>query len=148
MSASVRDQLPVLYADLAAEIAQAAPVCELSGRCCRFVEYGHKLYITRPEAELLLSEGLPPDTVVDEAGCPFQQGGLCTARNRRPLGCRIYFCDPSYQDTMYDLSAKYTARLQDLHRATDTPWEYGALHEFLREADSRRAGLDPPTQLE
>ena len=31
--------------------------------------------------------------------CPFQKDNLCTAREPRPLGCRVYFCDPAYQET-------------------------------------------------
>lgn len=131
---SLRGALLDLYAELAGDIAAAAPVCELSGRCCRFQEYGHTLFICRPEAELLLEEGLPAGSVVDEAFCPFQIGGLCTARERRPLGCRIYFCDPAYAGRGEALSEQYIAQLKRMHRETETPWEYRPLHGFLREA--------------
>jgi hypothetical protein len=73
-------QLPTLYAALDAEIAAAAPVCELSGRCCRFLEYGHTLFLSQPEAALLRETPFPPGAVIDEASCPYQVGGLCTAR--------------------------------------------------------------------
>lgn len=135
-SASLRASLVNLYAELGEEIAAAAPICELSGRCCRFKEYGHTLFISRPEAELLLEEGLPVDAVIDEASCPFQIGGLCTARERRPLGCRIYFCDPAYAGRGEALSEKYIAQLKRTHAATQTDWEYRPLHHFLREAAS------------
>src|SRR5258708_34319001 len=92
----LRDGLLEIYGDLSAEIARAAPVCELSGRCCRFQEYGHTLFISRPEAELLLEAGLPENSVVDEAGCPFQVNGLCTARERGRPGCRGYYCWPRH----------------------------------------------------
>ena len=130
---SVLRQLPVLYEELARDIAAAAPVCEVSGRCCRFKEYGHTLFLSRPEAELLLSEGLPQGATVDEACCPFQIGGLCTARERRPLGCRVYFCDPQYADTGPELSERYIRRLKELHEVAGTTWEYRPLHHFLRE---------------
>src|SRR5207248_1352622 len=90
MNTELRQGLLELYDDVAADVAKAAPVCDLSGRCCRFKEYGHTLFISRPEADLLLEQGLPADARIDEAECPFQQNGLCTARERRPLGCRIY----------------------------------------------------------
>jgi Fe-S-cluster containining protein len=131
---SVRGQLPKLYDELSVEIAAAAPVCDLSGRCCRFREYGHTLFISRPEAELLLEEGLPQAAKIDDASCPFQIGGLCTARERRPLGCRIYFCDPQYEETGEQLSERFIARLKELHDQSATPWEYRPLHHFLREA--------------
>jgi len=129
-----------LYEALASDIAAAAPICELSGRCCRFKEYGHTLFISRPEAELLLEEGLPAGAVIDEAGCPFQINGLCTARERRPLGCRVYFCDPNYAGKGEDLSEKYIGRLKQLHDETGTPWEYRPLHHFLREMAERVSG--------
>ena len=133
---SIRDKLLALYDDLAADIARAAPVCELSGRCCRFKEYGHTLFISRPEAELLLEQGLPEGAAIDEAGCPFQVNGLCTARERRPLGCRVYYCDPSYAGVGEALSERYIARLKALHDETGTNWEYRPLHDFLTEASN------------
>ncbi len=142
---SMRDGLLELYDDLAADIARAAPVCELSGRCCRFKDYGHTLFLSRPEAELLLEQGLPESAVVDEAGCPFQINGLCTARDRRPLGCRIYFCDPNYAGVGEELSERHIGRLKQLHDETGTPWEYRPLHHFLREAAAtNQAGLCIP----
>ena len=75
----LREGLLAIYDDLAAEIALAAPVCELSGRCCRFKEYGHTLFISRPEAELLLeAEGLPGKTLWSacESGLPVSDQRL------------------------------------------------------------------------
>lgn len=135
----LRDGLLAIYDDLAVDITRAAPVCDLSGRCCRFKEYGHTLFISRPEAELLLEQGLPPGTTVDEAGCPFQIGGLCTARDRRPMGCRIYYCDPKYAGVGETLSERYISRLKQLHEETSTPWEYRPLHSFLAEAADPRS---------
>ncbi len=129
----VVQQLPELYVQLGAEIAAAAPVCDLSGRCCRFREYGHTLFISRPEAELLLQEPFPADAPVDDAGCPYQVGNICTARERRPLGCRVYFCDPGYAGVGEQLSERYIKRLKELHDETGADWEYRPLVRFLRE---------------
>ncbi len=135
-----RAALAELYVDLAAEIAQAAPVCEVSGRCCRFKEYGHTLFLSRLEAELLLEAGLPPGAAVDDATCPFQIQGLCTARERRPLGCRIYFCDPRYAEAQPVLSERFISRLKSLHDEHGLAWEYRPLIHFLRELPP-----EPPT---
>ncbi|MBI3861842.1 MAG: hypothetical protein HY290_08090 [Planctomycetia bacterium] len=129
----VREGLLAIYDDLAKDIAAASPVCELSGRCCRFLEYGHTLFLSRTEADLLVEPGLPENSTVDEKGCPFQINGLCTARERRPLGCRIFFCDPNYAGKGEALSEKYIARLKQLHEETGTPWEYRPLYLFLEE---------------
>jgi Fe-S-cluster containining protein len=133
---SLREGLLAIYDELAVDIARAAPVCELSGRCCRFKEYGHTLFLSRPEAELLLEQGLPANAVVDEAGCPFQTNGLCTARERRPLGCRVYFCDPNYVGIGEQLSERYVTRLKQLHDQSRTAWDYRPLHRFLRDAEA------------
>lgn len=140
---TVRGQLPILYDELSQDIAKASPVCDLSGRCCRFQEYGHTLFISAPEAELLLSEGIPANSPIDDASCPFQIGGLCTARERRPLGCRVYYCDPGYQEFGRELSERYVARLKGLHVAAGEAWEYRPLFHFLLEAsaENRRSSL-------
>ena len=58
--AAFRD-LESVYAELEADLAALGPRCQLSGRCCRFREYGHQLWTTRLELEYLLSkEGPPP----------------------------------------------------------------------------------------
>ena len=37
-------------------VAELAPVCRLSGRCCRFEEYGHTLFLSAAEAAVLIAE--------------------------------------------------------------------------------------------
>jgi Fe-S-cluster containining protein len=144
---TIREGLLAICDDLAADIARAAPVCELSGRCCRFKEYGHTLFLSRPEAERLLEQGLPENATIDEAGCPFQTGGLCTARERRPLGCRVYYCDPRYAGVGEDLSERYLSRLKQLHDETGMAWEYRPLHAFLREA-AESDKPNPPSKMD
>lgn len=126
-------ELSLLCDELDEEIASAAPVCRASGRCCRFREYGHTLFLTRLEAERLLEQGLPPGSEISDAGCPYQIGGLCTARERRPTACRIYFCDPTFQERQQDLSEGYIQRLKNLHDRHGLPWEYRPLQFFLDE---------------
>lgn len=134
MHPEMRSGLLALYEEVGAKVAAASPVCELSGRCCRFKEYGHTLFISRPEAELLLEQGLPANAEISDAGCPFQISGLCTAREKRPLGCRIYYCDPKYAGIGEEISEQSIRSLKGLHENTDTSWEYRPLHHFLQEA--------------
>lgn len=129
------------------QVAAASPRCEMSGRCCRFREYKHKLYITRPEAELLFQKELPADNqlremdnqqiaeVVDKA-CPYQQNGLCTARENRPLSCRIYFCDPNFQEKAAQITEMALKRLKNVHLKFNKPWEYKELSRFFMELTS------------
>jgi Fe-S-cluster containining protein len=139
-----RDALHRLYGELDAEVAGLGPVCALSGRCCRFTEYGHTLFLSAPEAALLLAEAPPPVRHLDDgASCPWQdKQGRCTAREARPLGCRVYFCDPAYeQPHAPELSERYLGRLKRLVGELDLPWNYAPFHQHLSAA--RDAGQFP-----
>src|SRR5437868_14141299 len=114
MSERIRLQVLELYKEVDREVAHAGPVCVASGRCCRFKEYGHTLFLSNLEAEVLLNGAPSYERPVSAEFCPFQKNNLCTAREPRPLGCRIYYCDPSYQETGSQLSEEYLRRLKDL----------------------------------
>ena len=109
---TVRRDVLAIYAEADAAVAAAGPRCDASGRCCRFTEYGHTLFISHFEAEILLESAPPFARPVSRDGCPFQVGGLCTAREARPLGCRIYFCDPAYESRMSEITEAAVAGLK------------------------------------
>jgi Fe-S-cluster containining protein len=140
-----------VLAEADAEIASLRPVCRSSGRCCRFEEYGHRLYVTAAELAHF-AHSLPPienqksktenprpislpQFFAQEKpqGCPYQVGGLCTAREARPLGCRVYFCDENAQSWQGDLYERYHARLQQLHETHHLPYRYLEWRAALRE---------------
>jgi hypothetical protein len=136
MSGSLPRQVLEIYQEADREVAAAGPICVASGRCCRFKEYGHALYLSNLEAEVLLSNAPAYEAPVSECFCPFQKENLCTAREPRPLGCRVYFCDPAYQDTMKEIMEKYVRRLKDIARANSVEWRYAPLHYFLNQPDT------------
>jgi hypothetical protein len=131
MSDELRRQVLELYREVDADVAAAGPVCVASGRCCRFKEYGHTLFISNLEADVLLAAAPPYDRPVSADCCPFQKGNLCTAREPRPLGCRVYYCDPTYQDTGTRISEEYLRRLKRLADEHGVEWHYAPLHHFL-----------------
>ena len=133
MSETLRRKVLELYAEADREVAAAGPVCIASGRCCRFKEYGHTLFISNLEADVLLHGAPPYAQPVTSDFCPFQQGTLCTAREPRPLGCRVYYCDPAYQETSHAITEKYLRRLKELAEAHGIAWQYAPLHVFLNE---------------
>ncbi|HWE97893.1 MAG TPA: hypothetical protein VG269_28310 [Tepidisphaeraceae bacterium] len=47
--APVRDAVRTVYAALQDAIDVRRPICVTSGRCCRFEEFGHRLYVTTME---------------------------------------------------------------------------------------------------
>lgn len=128
---TLHDEILEMYREVDREVATAGPVCVASGRCCRFKEYGHTLFISKLEAEVLLSAAPPYETPVTSDFCPFQKENLCTAREPRPLGCRVYYCDPNYQETCNQITEKYLRRLKDLAEKHERDWQYAPLHVFL-----------------
>src|SRR5579871_5809707 len=136
-----------IYAQADAAVAAAGPVCVASGRCCRFAEYGHTLFLSNLEADVLLAAAPAYQAPVSSAFCPFQVENLCTAREPRPLGCRVYFCDPNYQDASHAITETFLRRLKTLADGFGVPWRYAPLHVFLNEAE-RTGGLTPPARPE
>jgi Fe-S-cluster containining protein len=131
-------ELRALYKELDADVAELGPVCQLSGRCCRFKEYGHTLFISTPEAQLLLESAPEPCRPLDRGDtCPWQnEHGHCTARDSRPMGCRVYYCDPSYERFAYDLSERFIRRLKELTDNQGLAWNYAPLHRHLDQAQA------------
>ncbi len=141
----VRAELHALYADLDAEVRRLGPVCELSGRCCRFEEYGHTLFLSAPEAALLIADAPAPSRPLDDGvSCPWQDHrGRCTAREARPLGCRVYYCDPAFDGHAPALSEAFLGRLKAIVNRLGLDWDYAPLHRHLRRAVE--AGWAVPT---
>ncbi len=145
--AAIREELQRIYTDLQNELERLAPVCQISGRCCRFAEYDHTLFLSGIEMELLLADA--PKSVspwaTDGSRCPWQDGrGRCTAREARPLGCRVFFCDPNYQDRMPEVAERFQRRLKAMVAQRGWRWDYRPLQAHLRALlDARRGPVGP-----
>src|SRR6202012_3380440 len=123
------------------------PICVVSGRCCRFEEYGHRLYVTTMELAAFFGRylehrarlddrnhphpgplprvrGRGENAAGDGTGCPFQGGKLCGGHAFRPMGCRIFFCDASSTQWQQDLYERLHERLKSLHGELDVPYAY------------------------
>lgn len=133
----VNERVSAIYAAIDAAVAAAGPKCDSSGRCCRFKEYGHTLFISQLEADVLLASAPPYEKPVSSDFCPFQKENLCTAREPRPLGCRVYFCDPAYQEIGNQITETYLRELKQLADEFDLGWRYAPLHVFLNEGEGR-----------
>jgi hypothetical protein len=138
MEESVKRQVLELYCEVDRAVAAAGPVCVASGRCCRFKEYGHTLFLSNLEADVLLADAPNYQRPASSDFCPFQKENLCTAREPRPLGCRVFFCDPLYQETGNGLTEKYLHRLKELAKTHDIEWRYAPLHHFLNREDASK----------
>jgi len=134
MNGGLHRRVLELYREVDQNVAAAGPVCVASGRCCRFKEHGHVLYLSNLEADVLLGHAPSYETPVSPDFCPFQKENLCTAREPRPLGCRVYYCDPNYQETGNRITEEYLHRLKELAREHGVDWHYAPLHYFLNQA--------------
>jgi hypothetical protein len=147
MTAELLNSVLAVYREVDAIVAAAAPRCDASGRCCRFTEYGHTLFLSQFEADILLATAPPYRQPVTRDACPFQVENLCTAREERPLGCRIYFCDPNFQEQQQTITEAAVGKLKKLADAHNTGWRYAPLHVFLNEADRPQPTTAVPTRV-
>jgi Fe-S-cluster containining protein len=133
--AEVREALEGIYRDLGVEIAQRQPRCELSGRCCRFEEYGHRLYVTTIELAGFvhgLRQRAPAVPAWDGRGCPFQVSKLCTVHGIRPFGCRVFFCDPAATQWQNEAYERFHGQMKRLHDRYGVGYYYIEWREALR----------------
>ena len=114
-----------LYSELENRIAARNPICTNRGNCCKFGLFGHQLFVTPAELAYFTSTS-DTDTVnaaeVDK--CPYQQSGLCTVREVRPLGCRIFFCDVAAQHWQPGETEATLERIKSVHDQHDIPYVY------------------------
>lgn len=116
-----------IYERLAAEVERRRPICVLSGRCCRFDEYGHRLYVTTLELAAFIREcrdRAAPVISETSGGCPFQVGKMCGVHPIRPLGCRIFFCDATATEWQHEMYEQFHGELKRLHEELGVPYVY------------------------
>ena len=147
MNTDLRRRVFEVYAAAAAAVTAAGPRCDASGRCCRFKEYGHTLFISHLEADVLLDAAPPYERPVSADFCPFQVDNLCTARGPRPLGCRVYFCDPAYQETGNAITETGLRQLKALAEEFEAGWRYAPLHVFLNEGAGRGPAAETTARI-
>lgn len=158
------DALQHLYAQLDADIAARKPICNTSGRCCNFEVWGHRLYVSTlelaffrhvitlrqtnalasranvqyPPAKAAVTFPLPlhQENGILSPGCPWQIANLCTAREARPLGCRIYFCDSTAQSWQQERYEHYHQKIIALHGQFHLPYHYLEWRSALTHIDN------------
>ncbi len=130
-----------IHQNINQDVAQKQPVCDASGKCCRFKEYGHRLYVTGIEIAWVLNQldttatipNIPTYQSSDlqltqlsnnpQLICPYHIDGLCAIHKVRPMGCRLYFCDGTdeWQNSRYE---HYQSLFKELHNAHNIPYAY------------------------
>lgn len=129
------------YEEVDRDIAAQPGTCWNKAACCRFGEFGHRLYVTALEVCYYLSEHSPPPVTADV--CPHAMNGLCHARDHRPMGCRMFFCDPKAELWQGPLTEKHLARLKEMHTELDVPYFYGDWIGVLKAINSQGTAQPP-----
>lgn len=145
----VAASVAAVYEQVQREIDRWRPVCVVSGRCCRFEEYGHRLFVTTLEVaafvrELQLREvsrSTSQSSPWDGTGCPFQKNKLCSVHAFRPFGCRMFFCDATSTNWQNEWYERFHGELKQLHVALEVPYFYMEWRQALRECLSLEADI-------
>lgn len=134
-SEQARVALREIYARVAEDLAARPELfCELSGRCCRFREAGHELYLTRLEFEEMVACGGPRPA--DPDACPWLENGLCANREGRALACRTYFCSDEAQAAA--VTERWHLEIRKLHANNKLDYDYRSLADHTEGAAGGR----------
>lgn len=127
-----RRELDSIYDEADRIIGQAGGTCLGGGACCRFDLAEHRVWLTTAELSQLVS--VPPHCENrNDLRCPYQRGPDCTARPRRPLGCRTFFCKPADQAKMHEIHEALHRRIARLHETHCIPYAYAEMTDAMRQ---------------
>ncbi len=134
--APVRLAVAELYGQLDDEVRRRGPVCWVSGRCCHFNAFGHRLWVTALEVAWVISQldahRLGPVDL--HAPCPFQVDALCTVHAIRPMGCRLFFCQQGTSQWQGEVYERFLLKLRGVHERFELPYLYLEWREGLVQA--------------
>ncbi|MFW5681929.1 MAG: hypothetical protein ACOC1G_02900 [Phycisphaeraceae bacterium] len=159
--------ISALHDELDAAVARQGATCWQSGDCCRFDDYGHRLYVTGLEAAWFLrrhahrqaaqddaratdsrSEPAAADTLLslpvtdptnrpasptEHGACPYQIDNRCTVHAIRPMGCRVFFCEPGTEQWQRETYERFHTRMRELHATHGIAYRYMEWRAALEE---------------
>ncbi len=120
-----------IYKKLDTELAGTNPGCDACGTCCHFDTFGHELYVSTIEVNYILRNVKVPPFEPDQGICPFLVNKRCTIREYRTLGCRAFFCNPYYKDTLQEIYNKYYKMIKDIAVRNQIEWHYAPMIKLL-----------------
>jgi Fe-S-cluster containining protein len=115
--------LQAIYDELDAHLARLGVPCRACGECCDFARNDYRLYASELERALVVARHGEP-RLTPEGRCGFLLAGRCSIHASRPLGCRVFFCDPAHKPREQDLCHTYLDRLRTLADQYGLPWDY------------------------
>lgn len=128
--------LEAIYREVDDEVRGSDVTCALRGVCCDFERSEHRLYATGLEVAHVRE--VHPEPLEGPAElCPFWKDGLCTERDRRPLGCRVYFCDPAYRARGEAIYERYHRRIREACERHGVAYTYAPFVRELRDGGEK-----------
>lgn len=124
-------ELSEIYEELDEDLSRLAPECKACGQCCHFESFGHVLFASSLEVNYLLRKAGHPKRPVKKEACPYLVSNLCTVREHRTLGCRVFFCQKDWPNTSQDLYESYFRRIKDLSAKYQLEWCYAPMLSAL-----------------
>ena len=123
-----------IYYDIDKEIALHDVECNACSKCCNFAKFDHILFANSLEVEYIICNLEKPLKGITPGICPFQQNGKCSIRKYRTLGCRVFYCDKSYDKNLsQDIYNKYYGKIKELTLKHKKEWSYKPFLEYLDE---------------
>lgn len=122
-----------VYREVDRRVGATGARCEMRGLCCDFEKSDHRLYATHLEIVFVLQRhrgAFPGGGPL----CPFWKDGLCMERERRPLGCRTYFCDGREREALQQIHEDALERIRRISA------EHGLPHGYRPFVDAVRGG--------
>ena len=117
-------ELEALYQRLEEELTVLNRGCNGCGTCCKFSTFDHVLYASSIEVDFIKRNREIPDFNVTDNVCPFLKDNQCSIRDFRTLGCRIFYCNPSYKQILCEMYEKYYRMIKELGIKYDVSWRY------------------------
>lgn len=141
-SEGIEKDLQAIYKELDEELAKLSPGCNACGECCNFDRFNHVLYATMIEVDYIkrnvsvpqnhTDSSPPPHSRTGKNVCPFLIDRKCTIRDYRTLGCRVFHCNPDYQQNLsQEIYNKYYRKIKDIAQAYGLGWSYAPFMELL-----------------
>ena len=127
-----------VYVALDRRIAARVPRCINRGQCCKFDSFGHNLFVTSVELAYFMGRREGP-LLAGAGSCPYHQRGRCTARRARPVGCRIFFCEPASQGWQSDETETTLREIKRLHTQFCVRYAYVEWLSALNQLNAHRS---------
>jgi len=119
----------------------AGAACRACGSCCDFGRWGHQLFATRHELDVLVGWARDGRLVssgaalarLDRGWCPFwDDSGRCLAWVSRPIGCRAFFCGAAASSAAAEAFSVADETWRRMSKGGNELWWYGPALDYLR----------------